>query len=178
MAGTADCKLSRSKFNHKHSYYYKNKAYKLQRWQQAAPHDEPNGHPVGPFGADELGKGAYRYVRIADVIKASVDAYDVAGYEYTNPTAQARVEDALTKGWANPGAQGPSWEGTFTIPVCDVGDSFERSDTDTYKGGYDWRQGICSGDKDETKKFMKAANREGWYKQVGGFSGDHKYDPD
>ncbi len=176
MAGIADCKLSRSDFDFKHNYCYKNKSYRLQRWQQAGDHDEPNGHPVGPFGADELGKGAYRYVKIADVIKASVDAYAVAGYEYTNSPAQARAKDALTKGWANPGAQGPSWGGTFTIPVCDVGNAFERSYADTYKKGYDWRQGICSGSKNQRKRFMKAANREAWYKQVRGFFGDHKDD--
>lgn len=74
--------------------------------------------------------------------------------------------------------QGPSWEGIFTIPVCDVGDSFKRSYEDTYKKGYDWRQGICSGDKDQTKRFMKAANQENWYKQVGGWFGYHKNDID
>ncbi|KAL8652371.1 MAG: hypothetical protein Q9210_002717 [Variospora velana] len=28
---------------------------------------------------------------------------------------------AVKSGWGNPGAAGASWEGVFTIPVCDVG---------------------------------------------------------
>lgn len=41
----------------------------------------------------------------------SVSAYQVAGYGYDNITAYNRAKSALQGQWANPGAQGPSWEG-------------------------------------------------------------------
>ena len=90
-------------------------------------------------------------------------AYEEAGYNYTARVALARVEDALANGWANPGAQGSSWEGTFTIPVYDVGDSLEKDDQHTYRQTYDWRKDdICLGAKCQTKMFMQAANGMVW----------------
>ncbi len=60
-----------------------------------------------------------------DVILSSTSAYEVAGYDYDNITAYNGLKSALEGQWANPGAQVPSWEGTFTVPVCDVSTAIE-----------------------------------------------------
>ncbi|CAD6586011.1 MAG: hypothetical protein ASARMPRED_002372 [Alectoria sarmentosa] len=64
--------------------------------------------------------GDYASVIVQDIVLSSLGAYEIAGYDYDNMTAYSRVKSALEGQWANPGAQGPRWEGTFTIPVCNV----------------------------------------------------------
>ncbi|KAK3167388.1 hypothetical protein OEA41_010515 [Lepraria neglecta] len=102
-----------------------------------------------------IGSGDYAGVTVQDVINSSLDAYNVAGYHYDNSTAYNRVQSALQGQWRNPDTQGPSWEGTFTIPVCDVSSAINSN----YQGkqyilqphNYDnsrpmWCGPVCDGD--------------------------------
>lgn len=144
------------------------------------------GWVVGPPGADKLGSGDYAGVTVQvsswqlqkprvsrsnvpqDVINSSLDAYNVAGYNYDNVTAINRVKSAIEGQWANPATQGPSWEGTFTIPVCDVGGAVNSH----YQGkqyilqpyGHDsrpmWCGPVCSGNLTQTKAFIHAAKMD------------------
>ncbi|KAI1078840.1 hypothetical protein F5B20DRAFT_194404 [Whalleya microplaca] len=124
------------------------------------------GYVTKPPGADELGKGDYAGIKIADVINSSLDSYNVGEYNYDSNKAAERVQLALKKGWRNPGAQGPSWEGTFTIPVCDVSGAVGKG---YYDGRYIledygknsrpvWCGPICSDDWDKTDRFISAAH--------------------
>ncbi|KAL9128843.1 MAG: hypothetical protein Q9217_002569 [Psora testacea] len=126
------------------------------------------GWVAPPPGADQLGKGPYAAVTVQDLINSSLDAYIVAGYNYNTDTATQRVETALKEQWGNPGAQGPSWEGTFTIPVCNVS---AMIDADVFGKRYIleqyshdnrpyWCGPICNGDLETTKAFIHAANMD------------------
>lgn len=133
-----------------------------------------NSHKWGnvdfPLGADKLGQGDYVGVKVADVINSSLDSFNVAGYSYTVETAAKRAQSALADGWRNPAAQGPSWEGTFTIPVCDVGgavgSNIERKEWILQDYGQEarpnWCGPICSGNAQTTKDFIHTANMDGF----------------
>ncbi|KAL8672116.1 MAG: hypothetical protein Q9168_003422 [Polycauliona sp. 1 TL-2023] len=145
------------------------KAWYLYWWE------EPGGlvlnkHQYGwtspPLGWDKLGQGDYAGVTIADVINSSLDSYAAARYAYGPDTAVARAKDALQSGWGNPGAAGASWEGTFTIPVCDVGWAVEGAIADKeyilQPVGKDYRPHwcgpVCSGDVQQTRDWIGATN--------------------
>ncbi|KAF6239129.1 hypothetical protein HO173_003002 [Letharia columbiana] len=89
-----------------------------------------------------------------------------AGYDYDNNTGCNRVRPALESQWANPGAQGASWEGTFTIPVCDVSTAIEADYQDKqyilqpYIGDNSrplWCGPVCGGNLTTTQAFNAAA---------------------
>ena len=145
-----------------------NKAWYLYYWQEndvVSTTSHQWGWVNPPPGSDQLGQGEYVGVTIQDVINSSLDSYNVAGYNYTADTAAQRAQSALESQWANPGAQGPSWEGTFTIPVCDISSIIGAN---LYDGqfilqdyGHDsrpvWCGPICSNSADQTKAFIAAA---------------------
>ncbi|KAI4092249.1 MAG: hypothetical protein LQ344_003607 [Seirophora lacunosa] len=141
------------------------KAWYLYWWE------EPGGiilnkHRYGwtsaPLGSDKLGQGDFA----GDIINSSLDAYAEAKYSYGADTAAARAQDAIQSGWGNPGAAGASWEGVFTIPVCDVGWAVAGDIADKkyilQPLGKDYRPhwcgAVCSGDVQTTKDFIAAAN--------------------
>lgn len=103
-----------------------------------------------------------------DIISSSLDSYNVARFSYDSSTAASRAQDALTNGWGNPGNAGASWEGVFTLPVCDVGwaASSDMERKEYILQGHDhearpnWCGPICTGDLQTTKDFIKAANME------------------
>ncbi|KAL8996028.1 MAG: hypothetical protein Q9169_004375 [Polycauliona sp. 2 TL-2023] len=145
------------------------KAWYLYWWE------EPGGlilnkHKYGwtssPLGADKSGTGDYAGVTVADVINSSLDSYTAARYAYGADTAVARAQDALQNGWGNPGAAGASWEGTFTIHLCDVGWAVEGDIADKQyilqPLGVDdrphWCGPICSGDVQQTRDWIGATN--------------------
>ena len=147
------------------------KAWYLYYWQEndvISTTAHQWGRVTSPPGADRLGQDDYLLVHITDIINSSLDAYNVAGYSYTNATAAARAESALKEGWANPGKVGPAWEGTFTIPVCDVGaavgSNYEGKQYILQDYGHDsrpmWCGPVCSGDLQRTKDFIHAANMD------------------
>ncbi|KAL7620490.1 hypothetical protein AAE478_009485 [Parahypoxylon ruwenzoriense] len=45
-----------------------------------------------------------------------------ARFDYAGDNSLRRAGDAVTNGWAKAWVRGTSWEGTFTIPICDTGD--------------------------------------------------------
>lgn len=132
-------------------------------------------HPHGMF---ELGKGDYSAIHITDVIKSSLQAYEVAAYNYTPKFALDRAKSAMGRN-INPLKEGPSWEGTFTIPVCNISQAansnleddpkcYERSKilkpyTTTRHEQRPWCCGpICDGDLIKTKYWIEAANMHGF----------------
>ncbi|KAI1100645.1 hypothetical protein F4804DRAFT_336057 [Jackrogersella minutella] len=144
------------------------KAWYLYYWHEGngdALSEKQWGYVTYPTGADKLGQGDFAGVTVSDVINSSLDSYNVAEYNYDANTAASRVHDALSNGWKNPGSQGPSWEGTFTIPVCDVSAAVGQDwqDKQYILEEYDgnarpvWCGPICSNDWDKTKRFINAA---------------------
>ncbi|KAL8867949.1 MAG: hypothetical protein Q9174_005324 [Haloplaca sp. 1 TL-2023] len=100
------------------------KAWYLYYWQEndvVSTTSHQWGWVATPPGAEQLGGPNYPGVTIQDIINSSLDSYNVARYSYNTDTAKSRAQNALTDGWENPGSKGASWEGVFTIPVCDVG---------------------------------------------------------
>ncbi|KAL8680669.1 MAG: hypothetical protein Q9186_003154 [Xanthomendoza sp. 1 TL-2023] len=149
------------------------KAWYLYYWQEndvVSVTVHQWGWTAAPPGSDQLGKGLYAGVTVQDIISSSLDSYNVARYSYDASTAAARAQDALTNGWANPGNSGASWEGVFTIPVCDVGwaanSDLERKQYILQGHDHDarpnWCGPICNGDEGMTQEFLKAANMEGF----------------
>ncbi|KAI9800992.1 MAG: hypothetical protein M1825_003526 [Sarcosagium campestre] len=134
------------------------------------------GNVDEPPGFSELGKGDYEGIKGEDIIKSSLDAYKVARYEYTADMYQRRTEDALNNGTLAPSEVGPSWEGTFTIPVCDISPVVQDTDTDFPKRDVilqpwganmvpQWCRPVCAGpdgkvSKDATVEFLKAAQMD------------------
>jgi len=138
-----------------------NKAWYLYYWQEndvVSITMHQWGWAAMPAGADVLGSGDYAGVTVEDVINSSLDAYNVAGYKYTNATAANRALSALRGQWANPFAQGPSWEGTFTIPNT-YGRLYILQDYD-HDSRPMWCGPICSNNMTQTTEFIKAANME------------------
>jgi hypothetical protein len=78
-----------------------------------------------PLGWNKLDAGwveqGYK-LSLTDVFEASIAAYQAAGLNYDSRTAVERAMAAVRDGWANPWDKGTSWEGTFTIPICNTGD--------------------------------------------------------
>ena len=108
---------------------------------------------------------------VQDVILSSLSAYEVIDYDYDNTTAYDRVKSALEGQWANPGAQGPSWEGTFTIPVCNVSTAikadypYKQYILQPYNGDNSrpiWCGPICGGNLTTTQAFIATAQMTGW----------------
>ncbi|KAJ5389493.1 uncharacterized protein N7496_000561 [Penicillium cataractarum] len=149
------------------------KAWYLYYWQEndvISTTSHQWGWVASPPGADKLGSNEYSGVSVQDIINSSLDAYNVAGYNYNADTAKARAEDAISNAWASPGAKGAAWEGIFTIPVCDVGAAVNADYQDKQyilqPYGHDsrpvWCGPICGGDLQKTKDFIHAANMDGF----------------
>ncbi|KAJ6083840.1 hypothetical protein N7467_007975 [Penicillium canescens] len=149
------------------------KAWYLYYWQEndvVSTTSHQWGWVASPPGVDQLGQNEYEGVKVEDIINSSLDAYNVAGYNYDANTAASRASDAISSAWASPGSQGASWEGIFTVPVCDVGAAvdFDYQDKEyiLQPYGHDcrpvWCGSICSGDAQKTKDFISAANMDGF----------------
>ncbi|KAF4463500.1 hypothetical protein FALBO_9665 [Fusarium albosuccineum] len=78
-----------------------------------------------PTGWDKLAAGwveeGYQ-LSLTDIFESSIAAYQAHRFDYDGKNAVQRAREAVTEGWANPWERGTSWEGTFTIPICDTGD--------------------------------------------------------
>ncbi|KAL8692827.1 MAG: hypothetical protein Q9218_002210 [Villophora microphyllina] len=146
------------------------KAWYLYYWQEndvVSTTAHQWGWMAAPPGADQLAAGTnYPGVTIEDVINSSLDSYNVARFSYNADTAASRAKDALTNGWGNPGAAGASWEGVFTIPVCDVGwaagSTLQGKEFILQPYDHDsrpmWCGPVCTGDMQTTKDFIAATN--------------------
>ncbi|KAJ5143048.1 uncharacterized protein N7515_001835 [Penicillium bovifimosum] len=149
------------------------RAWYLYYWQEndvVSTTSHQWGWVATPPGLDSLGQNEYSGVSREDIINSSLDAWEVAGYNYDSDTAASRAEDAIGNAWASPGSKGASWEGIFTIPVCDVGSAVDADYQDKeyilQPYGHDarpvWCGPICEGDQDKTQSFIKAANMDGF----------------
>ncbi|KAJ5788052.1 hypothetical protein N7457_003042 [Penicillium paradoxum] len=149
------------------------KAWYLYYWQEndvISLTSHQWGWVATPPGLEKLGQDEYSGIRIEDVINSSLDAYNVAGYNYDADTAAHRASDAISNAWASPGSAAASWEGIFTIPVCDVGSAvdadYEYKEYILQPYGHDsrpvWCGPICSGDDQKTKDFINAVNMDGF----------------
>ena len=149
------------------------KAWYLYYWQEndvISTTSHQWGWVNPPPGSDSLGQNEYSGVKVEDIINSSLDAYNVAGYDYSSDTLASRAEDAISNAWANPGSKGAAWEGIFTIPVCDVssaiGQDYDYGQFILQPYGHDsrpvWCGPICDGDLDKTKDFIKATHMDGF----------------
>ena len=73
-----------------------------------------------PPGFPQLGTGDYTNITVQDVISSSLDAYLVGGNNYTYDQYLARTQSSVATGFLNASTAGPSLEGTFSIPVCNI----------------------------------------------------------
>lgn len=152
---------------------------KIRNTLDPVPHafklaSDHRGNVEAPPGLDDLGNASS--ITVADIISSSLDAYDAANYDYTPETRASRALSVIEDGWRDPSAQGPTWEGIFTIPVCDVSSAVlkdadhKESTLVPYRqesapswcpvGNTDPTQDMdfCSGSKDQTRAFLKAAH--------------------
>ena len=159
-------------------------AWYLYHWQSH------HGIPVGekrygwirePHGMYELGKDDYAGISVEDVIKSSLATHAVVGtkyWGYTPEFALDQAKDAMGKD-GKPLEQGPSWEGIFTIPVCNVSEVARGINREFHYKYYGWDQiltqysteedirawycgPICDGDDTGTRYFIEAANMHGY----------------
>ena len=116
---------------------------------------------------DKLGKDDYASVTKSDVIRSAVAAHKIAGYDYTESIAVDRIKNALEKGEGKPFE--PSWEGTFTVPVCDVSKIIwhdwpkdqKSKILVPYGQGPVWCGPICEDDNVITQTFYEKAHLHG-----------------
>lgn len=89
-------------------------------------HWHNNAHKAyltSPPNIDRLNNTAYN-ISIADVLVSSSRAWKYAGNNYTEETARNRIITSISSnGTLTPFQDGPSWEGIWTIPVCDIGNN-------------------------------------------------------
>lgn len=59
----------------------------------------------------------------SDIFKSSARAYRAAGFNLTDTDARNSVADTMASPKSpSPFLEGPGWTGTFTLPVCDIGE--------------------------------------------------------
>jgi len=79
-----------------------------------------------PMGWDKLAAGwvdpDYQ-LDLKDVFESSIAAFQAGGLNYDGKTAIERAMSAVRDQWANPWDKGTQWEGTFTIPICNTGNT-------------------------------------------------------
>jgi hypothetical protein len=115
-----------------------------------------------PPNIDRLNNTAYN-ISIADILVSSSRAWKYAGNNYTEETARNRIIASISSnGTLTPFQDGPSWEGIWTIPVCDIGNNI---DWNTQFG--DEQQGLgrlpccCGKNCKDTEEFVYASGFNG-----------------
>jgi hypothetical protein len=79
------------------------------------------GHLDKPWGLDEL-NGTHYGINGSDITKASARAFRVGGFNYSQDIAHSRIVKSISSnGLLTPFTDGAGWEGTWTLPVCDMG---------------------------------------------------------
>ena len=108
-------------------------------------------------------------IKWQSVIQSSLAAYTKAGYNYTTEMATQTVSDAVSNLNTN---LSPSFEGIFTIPVCNV--SWATSPTANLKNKDKLLQTfshtnqlqfcgpVCDNDQGKTDSWIAAANMAGF----------------
>ncbi|PGH01386.1 hypothetical protein AJ79_07927 [Helicocarpus griseus UAMH5409] len=141
-----------------------NQAWYLYYWQKG-DHGLPTdkGWTARPWGADRLGTDAFSDIKAQQVIKSSLKSYRAAKFDYTADRLQERSAHAFAKG-QRPFKDGAEMEGLFTIPVCDISKSVNKSfdlkkyvlQPYKYTNRSVWCAPICEADLDTSVKFMEA----------------------
>jgi len=161
-----------------------NQAWYLYFWHEGNGHflsESQYGYVTSPQGVNLLGSGDYQNVTVADILNSSLDAYNVAQFNYSSSTAQDRMESAIGQGWANPYDEGAAWEGTFTVPVCDVQwatkqDFLRQKQYVLQPYGSNsrpqWCGNVCTGRSDVTTAFLAAAHMDGFKSPTQACDGD------
>lgn len=116
------------------------------------------GYLDAPWGLSELNGSDYG-ISGTDITKASARAWRQGGFNYTQSIAQNRLLEAASSGGAlTPFQDGAGWEGTWTLPVCDMG-------TNDWNGQFG-DSGVfpccCGANCTDTAAFVKAANMHGF----------------
>ena len=149
------------------------KAWYLFFWEELG-HIALDMHQWGwispPPGIDRFGEGDYKGLRVEDVINSSLDSWLIAGYNYTEKTANDQTLEALRQGIKKPSSlASPAWQGTFTIPVCDVSSAAKANIRDAsdilmeFNGRESrpkWCGPVCSNNQAVTDAFIRAAQME------------------
>ncbi|KAL8827105.1 MAG: hypothetical protein Q9191_003388 [Dirinaria sp. TL-2023a] len=135
------------------------------------------GHVEAPPGLDTFGNSSS--ITVSDAIRSSLETYDAFNYDYTPETRTSRALAVIEDISKDPSAQGPVWEGMFTIPVCDISnavfrDARHRKSTLVpygHKKAPTWCAGdesqwdnsweLCSGSSDQFFAFLEAAHLHG-----------------
>ncbi|QVM05918.1 hypothetical protein D8B26_000625 [Coccidioides posadasii str. Silveira] len=152
-------------FNGRYMLCEDGKAWYLYYWQENDLHTFW-GWTAPPWGGDRLGAGAFEGITPQDVIRSSIKSHRAGGYDYSAETFSSRMTEAYKNG-NNPFSEGPSMEGIWTIPVCDVSAAIENDYCPNKQYilqpfGSDKRQvwccPICEGDMQKSLIFMDRAH--------------------
>lgn len=126
----------------------------------------------------------YASLTVEDVIFSSLSRYEVAGYDYDNITEYNRVKSALEGQWANPGAHGPSLEGTSPRPVFNVSTAIDAEYQgrqyilQRYNGENSrpiWCGPVCGGNLTTTQAFTAAVQMTNFDSPKQAFSSSRGY---
>ena len=132
------------------------------------------GDLAPPPNSDHLNNTAYN-ISITDVLVSSSRAWKYAGNNYTEETARNRIIASISSnGSLTPFRDGPSWEGIWTVPVCDIGNNIDW--ITQFEGGPNG-PGLpcCCGRKcKDTKEFVYASGLNGSGALVQGCQGQLK----
>ena len=102
---------------------------------------------------DALNNDLYN-IRAPQIAEAAGRAWEYAGFNYTNQDATKRILASFTNSQLTPWHDGVAWEGTFTLPVCDVGTHAEWM----VPYGGDLLPCCCGPNCSQTCAFVQAAN--------------------
>lgn len=118
--------------------------------------------PQRPEGLDVL-NGSYYNINAWQIAKSSGQAWEVAGYDYSNKISQQELFESFgANSNDTPFQDRAGWQGTFTIPVCDVGDHAESM----VDYGEPTLPCCCGTGCRDTRAFVEAANlnkTRSWY---------------
>lgn len=103
------------------------------------------GYLGKPWGLDALNGSAYGIPGPA-ITEAAARAYLYAGFNYTQQDVNDRITASLSSNGAlTPFEDGPAWEGTWSLPVCDTGDMDWNSQYGQRKNGQYGMLPCCCG---------------------------------
>ncbi|KAF8866376.1 hypothetical protein BDZ45DRAFT_339061 [Acephala macrosclerotiorum] len=115
-----------------------------------------------PKGLDDLNGTAFG-IWGSNITEASVRAYQIAKFNYSQDIANNRIiESVSSNGNLTPFTDGPTWEGTWTIPVCHTGNHNWNTQDGDITISYGSLPCCCGPNCNETATFVQAANMTGF----------------
>lgn len=129
------------------------------------------GHLDAPKNLEKLAGAPYN-ISGSDIAKASGGAWRQGGFNYTQELASKRIMASITSnGSLRPFRDGAGWEGTWNLPVCDLGNHSDWNSPYGKSGKpnkYDYLPCCCGPDCRDTKAFAKASNMAGMQTYIHG----------